>query len=1614
MSNFSKVLTKYRQNAYSERDKGARFETLIKGYLCTAPYYADRFKKIWLWNEFPYRADLGGRDSGIDLVAETTSGDFWAIQCKCYTEDSYIDKAAVDSFLSTSSRTFANGELKTVGFSNRLFVSTTNHWSSEAENAIRNQNPPVNRISLYDLEAESIDWEKLDQKIYGKNARNDKKQLRPHQQEAISNAREYFKNNDRGKLIMACGTGKTFTSLKLVEQETQDRGTILFLVPSIALLGQTLREWSYEANDNINAICICSDAGVSKTQKKDDDGIGFSVEDLALPATTDIKNIVGQLNSARLNTKGMTVVFSTYQSIDVISAAQKRINDFVFDFIVCDEAHRTTGITVKGEDDSAFVKVHDNDFIKAKKRLYMTATPRLYKEDAKQKAKEAEAFLCSMDDPAIYGEEIYRIGFGKAVDKNLLSDYKVLILTISDKEVTPILKKIQDASDNPKEISTDDVSKLVGCINALSKRMLIDKGMLKESDPNPMHRAVAFCQNIKISKKIANLMNIGKDDFYNTLSPEVRAETVSIEADHVDGSMSAPIREQKLAWLKSTPENGMDCRILTNVRCLSEGVDVPTLDAVLFLSARNSQIDVVQSVGRVMRSAPNKKYGYIIIPILVPPDVKPEDALDDNERYKVVWTVLNALRAHDDRFDAYINKIELNKKKQSGGGRILIGGGGLPNTPTGEPIIPEELPPQQGTLLLEYDQLKDAIYARMVLKVGNKHYWEQWAKDIGEINDRIVRRIREAIKKGKGAQEFKRFVNSLRKNINPSVSDEAATEMLSQHIITRPVFEALFENYSFAKSNPVSQSMQKMLEILDGEYLDADLQKMEGFYESVKMTVSGIDNIAGKQKIIVDLYDKFFKTALPKTVEKLGIVYTPIEVVDFILHSVEDVLQKEFQRSMSDENVNILDPFTGTGTFISRLITSGIIKPKDLLRKYSKELHANEIVLLAYYIASINIENAFHDTRKDSTNYQSFEGICLTDTFQLGESDGSDELELGMFPENSKRVRSQKKQPLRIIIGNPPYSVGQKAANDNAQNQSYPALEARIAETYASLGKAVNKNSLYDSYIKAFRWATDRLDPKNGGIIAFVSNGNWIDGNAMDGFRKCIEKEFSVIYVFNLRGNQRTSNELSRREGGKIFGQGSRTPIAITILVKNPKHIGNAKIHYHDIGDYLSREEKLEKIKKFGSVLNPEMELSSITPNEDGDWINKRSKVFETYIPIEPDSKFNTNSKSVFTVNTRGFETSRDVWSYNFSKHDLSHNIQTTIKFFNSQVADFQEALAKDSNLKLKDFITFDSTKISWSSSLFPHITKGNKANFEENKILIAQYRPFFKQYVYAGEKFVHRRGQFSQIFPTPQSKNLVICVPGIGSNKDFSTIIVDVIPDIQLQFNGQCFPLYWYEKREDNGQKTLFDSDENEYIRRDGISDFILERCRQEFGYKTTKEDIFYYVYGLFHSKQYRSKFEADLKKTLPRIPLVKDFWTFSKVGKKLADLHLNYEELPPPDGLIIEGADTNKFVVDKMRFHAKGERNTIIYNSYITIKNIPNECYSYCVNGKSPIEWLMERYQNSTDEKSKIVNDPNKWSIEHNNPKYIFKLLLSSITLSLRTLEYVKQLPDIGNELI
>ena len=1653
--NFKEILHKFRTESFTEKEKGTKFERLMRSWLLTDPRY-NELESVWLWEDFPGRTDFGGTDTGIDLVAKTELGDYWAIQCKCYAENTIIDKPAVDSFLATSSRTFTNEvTFQTVRFSNRIWISTTNHWGTNAEEAIRNQEPPVTRIGMADLDSSPVDWQKLMDGLTGNSALVEGKNPREHQLNAISKAYVHYMadGNERGKLIMACGTGKTYTSLLIAEQLFDNKGLVLFMVPSIALLGQSLNAWSADAKKPIKAVCICSDSKASRKTTKGSDDTDDSVVDLAVPASTNPQSIASQLKKYR-DHDGLVVVFSTYQSIDAVSAAQQEIlsetnGEYgVFDFIICDEAHRTTGVKIAEKDESNFIKIHSNENVQGRKRLYMTATPRLYGESAKIKASEKDCILCSMDDKAIYGEEFYRVNFSYAVQNGLLTDYKVLVLTVSEDDVPDNIK--QDITNSTTELNFDDTSKLIGVINGLSKMIQGDDHRTWDADPRMMRRAVAFCSAIGnetkagTSKYVASVLPRISGKYEENLDSESLSHTVSVTTRHIDGSMNSQERNGILQWLAEESDNERECRIVTNVRCLSEGVDVPSLDAVLFLSARNSQVDVVQSVGRVMRTfhkgqSDEKKYGYIIIPIVVPSDISAEEALDNNKTFDVVWAILNALRSHDDRFNAMVNKIALNKQKpnkQTGTPSVAIGRPGLganDGEAEAQQIENAEIARQ---LELRFGEIQDGMYAKLVEKCGDRLYWENWAKEVGLIAHKFIERISKLIQSGVHKKAFNEYLKGLQRDLNPSVDAAQAIEMLAQHIITRPVFDALFSDYQFVNNNTVSRSMQRMIDLLQEQAFEKDTEVLERFYRSVKTNVGGIDNLEGKQTIIKNLYEKFFKGAFPLTVEKLGIVYTPVECVDFIIRSVDDILKVEFKTSLTEQNVHILDPFTGTGTFITRLLQSGLIRPEDMERKYQNEIHCNEIVLLAYYIADVNIESVFHDITHRKT-YLPYSGICLTDTFQLAEKKHN-ELFTEFFQDNSKRVKKQMATRVRVIVGNPPYSIGQKSANDNAQNLSYPYLDKRVSETYAVKSSATLNKSLYDSYVKAFRWASDRIPQNEGGIVAFISNGAWIDGAGQDGMRRCFEDEFTSIYVLNLRGNQRTSGELSRKEGGKIFGSGSRTPITITFLVKNPAKKGQkAVIHYHDIGDYLTREQKLKMVKDFRSISSQKLEWKIITPNEKADWINQRDGLFDNLIPLNPDKKLNLNSYSVFIVNGPNIATGRDNWTYNFSSRILKENIKRLIQNYNSEI-----------KLPVND-ITNDPTKISWTAGLRLKATKRQEIEYTSNVINQSMYRPFCKQNLYYEKDLIERPGIQLTAF---NSNNIIICVKGIGE-KDFSCSISNNLSDYQLLFNSQCFPLYWYEENK-NPQATLFDDAETDkYIRRDGITDWILKEVRSRFGGSKaiTKEHIFYYVYGLLHSRQYRERFVDDLKKSLPRIPIVdnvQDFMSLYKAGKELANLHLNYEQgineqavgqdrdylffaaMPMlahracgvrvnSDMDIWQGEQTDKtyqyFVVDKMRFAKVRDENgklvadkaRIIYNDHIIIENIPLKAYEYVVNGKSAIEWIMERYAVTIDKASQIKNDPNDWSREHEQPRYILDLLLSVIMLSCQTVDIVNTLP-------
>ena len=1611
------LLTNYRSSAESEVDKGAKFERLMKNFLLTYPVYDGIIDKVWLWKEFPFRADFGEHDLGIDLVAKTFEGELWAVQCKFYAEDTTIEKAAVDSFISSSARVVGGKK-----FSKRIFISTSSNFTKNAKEMLENQTPPVIQIDISTLRNAAVDWQQLDAGNFGKVAviqRN----LRDYQKEAIAAAHEHFKNNSRGKLIMACGTGKTFTALKIAEDLTEGRGFILYLVPSLSLMGQTLNEWASFAEKPFNTLLVCSDETVTKKAVEED-----TIERVNLPIspTNDPQKISDELK--KFHTDRMKVIFSTYQSIEKVIAAQEKFKT-PFDLVICDEAHRTAGNSQKDKEARLFSLVHKNENINAARRMYMTATPKLYSETLKNKAQDNNIFVWSMDDENIFGAEFYRISFKRAIELDCLSDYKLLLFAVSESEIQSNLRDeifniveeyvLKEYGKTSKEIKlsfdVDDIAKLVGTINAMSKRVTDDSKELLEGDLKPMNKAVAFLPKIVNSKVTAKILETVENLYKASLKESERAKLIDITANHVDGSSTSGYREEILNDLKKTPADR--CKIISNVRCLSEGVDVPSLDAVIFLTPKKSKVDIVQAVGRALRKAAEKKFGYVIVPIIVPSNVNGEVKQyfeENNEKYQTIYEVARMLGAHDDAMNVEIER--LNASGKSSKIKIL-------RTP--------EFDASQTNLPFEIFQTE--LIAQVVNHAGNRNYWRDWASKVSVIVQRHTEEIKKLIaqKDSPQAAAFNQFLADLHKIINPAITEDEAVDMLAQHLVTRPVFEALFDNFSFVQNNPVSKSMTQILYQLDKTGLEHARAELQSFYDNVKESCKNMGDAKNRQKIIVSLYDSFFKMALPQTVERLGIVYTPVEVVDFILNSVNDVLQKEFHRTVSSENVHVLDPFSGTGTFLTRLIESGLIQPADLLRKYQSELHANEIVLLAYYISAINIENSFHsflgiqgnrDTGEQGKNpyipmslspYIPFTGVCLTDTFQTYENSDNKQTYLTGFEnplrENSALIKKQLDTKIEIIVGNPPYSVGQKSANDNNQNVHYTKLEKRIAETYAAKTAATNKNSLYDSYIKAFRWAADRI--KDGGIIGFVTNAGWLDGAAMDGLRKSFAQEFSSIYVFNLRGAIRGKiGDGAKREGGNVFD--IMAGVAITILVKNPAVLRDAaEIFYYEFEDYLSRDDKLKKMQALHSVLSDEFKI--LTPNDKGDWINQRGNIFEKFILIG-DKKDNSPQTFFYPYYSKGINTARDAWCWNFSKSEVAKNIDATIKIYNEF-----------------DTENNDSKKISWSEGLIANAKRKKQIIFNVEKIVEGVHRPFCKSNLYFDNHLNERVYLMSKIFPTGKEKNLLICTSGVGSNRDFSVYIFDKIISLDAIEKGQCFPLYWYEdsqsagkskeaegKREEQG--NLFEKPTascpmpNAFaVRRDGVTEYILERARLLHGAGVSKEDIFYYVYGFLHLPRYREEFAADLKKSLPRLVMVQDtekFFALRDAGRALAEIHLNYEKQEPPSGVEVIGAESGNFAVTKLRLSK--DKTELYYNKDITIKNIPARAFEYVVNGRSPLEWIIDRYQIKTDKASQITNNPNDWCAEHNQPRYILDLILSCITVSLKTLDIVENLPEVNFE--
>ena len=1621
---FRQALEVIRTRSTNTTELGTAFEKMVKVFLENDPTQTQQYEQVWHYTDWVTGHEgYSGKDIGIDLVAKIRGQDtFCAIQCKCYGAENQITKQDLDSFVSASSNK---------DFSRLLLIDTSSLGiAPNAQQVLDKLDKEYLRIQTSELENCLIDWLTLVKK--DELRFRAKHGPRPHQSEALEKTKEGFSEFDRGKIIMACGTGKTYTSLIIAESIAGAGKTVLYMVPSLSLMSQTIREWKNDAAHDFNAFSACSDATVG-SRKKDDEVI-ISTNDLAFPATTNAKDLADAV--AKAPSDRMTVVFSTYHSIDVISEAQKKHGLGNFELIVCDEAHRTTGATLVGDDESSFVKIHSNDNVNGVKRLYMTATPRIYGEKAKTKADDENVTLASMDDESTYGPLFFYKGFGWAVENNLLTDYKVVVLAVDEGIVS---EKVQNRLAEGGELKLDDATKIIGCYKALEKEGFTESDALDFSSLKPMRRALAFCQNIKLSKLLEQEFSQVVSEYLSKDSNQEKNINFRVNLKHVDGGFDADLRNERLNWLKDDIEDN-SCRVLTNVRCLSEGVDVPALDAVIFMHPRKSQIDVVQSVGRVMRKAEGKDLGYVIIPITVAPGISPEKALNDNEKYRVVWQILNALRSHDERFDSTINKMGLGEDVSD---RIEIVGVGAraeldattavvddikPKRKEGSDVdtekegkgdqdSPEEPEFSQGEqLAFVLSDLSKAIKAKIVERCGTRDYWENWAKDIAKIAQSHIIRIK-AIVFNSGTKErklFEEFVAEIRDDLNPSITEEQAVEMLAQHLVTKPVFESLFKDHKFTEENPVSKSMQSILTALSAHRLEKESDSLQKFYDSVKRRSADIETSTGRQTLILELYERFFSYAFKSMTERLGIVYTPVEVVDFIIHSVEDVLREEFGTSITEKNVHVLDPFAGTGTFISRLLQSGLIDKQSLKRKFESEIHANEIVLLAYYIASINAESVYQDLTDDH-QYRPFNGIVLTDTFQLYEEDR--DMIANLLPDNSQRRKNQRKRKINVIVGNPPYSAGQNSTNDDSANLNYKNLDSRIESTYAHNSNANFKNSLYDSYIRAFRMASDRIGEE--GVIGFVTGAGWIDGNSTDGMRKCLVEEFDKIYVFNLRGNQRTSGELSRREGGKIFGSGSRSPIAITILVrKRGAAPRSGKIHYFDIGDYFDREDKLKIISLYGSIngISSLKKWQILLPDQNNDWIRQRDQSFEKFAILGSKSG---STFTVFDAYSLGLATSRDAWNYNFSKNRLNENISNSIGFFNEQLSSFKKRKDSDPNATPEQYFTKNPQKITWNHSERERFKRCEQTIFRPESIAIGLYRPFTKCWVYTDRQFNNRVYQLPKLFNSKIKDNLVFFVSGIGA-KELSCVMTNVIADLQTVSNGQGFPLRVLS--EDKTADDLFESGEGVNY---AITYSFFKTVKENFtDTSITFDDVFFYVYGLLHSEEYKSRYKHNFSKGLPRIPIIfpiDKFLAISSEGRNLANLHVDFENVAPynvdvsmlNDLFKRSDGSENIFRIQKMRFagtRGREDRTTVIYNEHITIKNIPLEAYEYVVNGKPALEWVMERQCVKVDKDSGIVNDANDYAIETmNNPAYPLELFQRVITVSLETMKIVKSLPPL-----
>jgi predicted helicase len=1589
----------------SPQEAGRLFERLVRKVLKELhPIWSQEFVDVVPWSEHATRKGLRATDIGVDLVGYGKDGKVYAIQVKLW--DKPLSWNDLGSFV---------GVVKhpEYGFDHGLIVAPRG-VTQEAERQL--QGLPVTILSEEAL-LEDLDLKSLAPDRPEEARRRGKKALRKYQQEALGEVAGAFqeKGLPRGKLIMPPGTGKTLVALKIAEKVAGPGGRVLFLAPSIALLDQSLRAWAAEASLPLRLFAVVSDTGVGKTSEDDLSALSL----LSIPPTTKPEELASEAKTE--NQEALTVVFSTYQSVEVLERAQKEHGLPPFDLMILDEAHRTA--TVRAGEESPFTKVHHDLYLKARHRLYMTATPRIWevegngegdrgKKAGKKKGPQKEASLplldlsasptedstapegvellvYSMDNEEVYGPTLYEYTFTRAVKEGHLSDYKVIVFSVAEEAQKDLASYLQGS----EALKVEEALKALGLWKVLQGEVRDEEG--KPMEGLNLRRVIAFHGRVAESKRMEEeFTKVALAAQQAGLLPE---ELRRVEVRHIDGQMSAYDRKRLLDWLRENVPEG-EVRLLTNAKVLTEGIDVPALDAVAFMRPRDSVVDVIQAVGRAMRKAPGKEYGYVVLPVVV--RGQDEEREIEESGYRAVWQVLSALRSVDKSFEARMRAalVRLSGKGEGGGGGEAREGVAVIGEGSASPVVMD--------VLLEDPDLRQKVTRSLAgklvkrLALGRK-YLENWAQDVARVARVLEQQVRAMAERDpKVKEKLGKLLAALRAFTNESVTEDEAILMLVQHALTKPIFDALFGELLKEREDPVSRALDELFQEFRG-FLDREGEALKDFYEEMRLKALGLTDEAERADFLRRLYSNFFTRAFPQVADQAGIAYTPVELVDFLVKSADELARRHFGRGLDGEKVFILEPFAGTGTFVTRILhrvaeRGGAEAVKGKLER--GEIWANEILLLPYYVLRANVENT---ALALTGEYIPFKGALLADSFRLAEL-GYSEKKFGLIPlfpeEYGEALNEQLKAPIQVILSNPPWRAGVEKEGEGKKNPVYEKVRERVQETYIKRAKEISIGSkkkgelfksLHDLYVQALRVASDRIGEE--GVVGFVTNNGWLEGVAARGLRASLAEEFAEVYVYDLRGDAREKGEAWKKEGGKVFGQASRAGVCLLLLVKRKDHKGIGKVHLYRVGDGLSREAKLALVKGHGSVSGvPWQEV----PYED--WVGRLNEDFAKKVPLD----------ETFEVRSLGVATYRDAYAFNPSRAELERHMSRLISTYNEHVR-----RKKEGKLGEKEK---DESLIKWDETLTKHLEspKAKEASFEESgQVYEALYRPFVPMYFYFSRTFNGRTYQLPRIWPTPEAENLAIAVAGKGSNA-FGAMATKRVVDLGFIGATQLYPLYHYPENSPLGGHPE---------RKLNLKEEFLRKLGEVLGRPVSPGEAFAYIYAVVSHPLYAERFAKDLKMDLPRVPLPQDPELFAELvegGLELIRLHTEYETLPPWEPVALKVKEEEKapkdpyerYRVERMKLDK--ERRVLLYNDWVRVEGIPEEAFRWRPGGYSPLEWMVRFWK--VEEKvpkgkgEAIVWDPNLFLKEKGEPRYLLDLIGRAVQVAVQTVGIHEELRE------